>query len=154
MAVANADAIVLAAVLSMACYCASAQYSARAAARDTATPERRSCGSVVLLHCPTTAARGALRGAPAQWEAARWAESSDDEQIVITGGRLRHETIGSVFQRDLASGGPGTEELSTTDRGAGVRCTVTRTGQIYCSRAANETPGTVGVQTDWSDWSF
>ena len=132
-----------------------AQDSTGVASAAEETLASAKCGSVVIRHCsPEVAAAAAkTRGASAQWQAARWVASSGSDQIVVTGERIRKTPMSSVFERNLGSRNAG-NDLVTSDTGPGVRCTVTRAGRSFCSRTADETPGSVGLQTDWSDWTF
>jgi hypothetical protein len=135
--------------------CSWAQDSSGVASAAEETLASAKCGSVVIRHCSAEVAAAVARTgrASAQWQAARWVAASDFDEIVVTGERIQKAPISSVFERNLGSRNSG-NDLITTDTGPGVRCTVTRTGRSFCSRGPDETPGSVGLQTDWSDWTF
>jgi len=104
------------------------------------------CGSMLIRRCSSGTADVAHAAAVSRWE-----PSSESGQVVVTAERIRKATIAEMFERHLGSGN---QDMVTTDRGAGVRCTVARSGSSACSRAANETPGSVGPRMDLSDWTF
>jgi len=112
------------------------------------------CGSVVLVQCRPQATTGRDANTPDRLQAARSAGLSEPGAVVIQGQRARHDPIKTVFERSLKTGAYAVPELLTYDKGAGVRCTVSPTGQSICSRGAQAAPNVPGIQTDWSDWFF
>jgi hypothetical protein len=78
---------------------------------------------------------------------APWAESPDSNEIVIMGQRITKPPLSAGLEGSLG------DDMVTTDKGAGVRCTTMHTGRSICTRPADP-PGSVGVQTNWSDWTF
>jgi len=129
----------------------------------------RRCGSLVVRSCPlarpeepTTAAYGARRVAPRQFEEARQAIALDLGEILVSGERIRSpaaslvlaQRIGqgngvgivrAVFDRNLGTGDlRGRREFDTVDWGGGVRCTISSRGSEICTDPVNVTPGKVG----------
>jgi hypothetical protein len=71
----------------------------------------------------------------------------DSNEIVILGQRMTKPPLSEGFEGNLG------DDMVTTEKGAGGRCTTLHTGRSICAGAA-QAPGSAGVQTDWSDWSF
>jgi hypothetical protein len=107
------------------------------------------CGSMVFQRClegkqaerPDTALGVAM-------DEERWTFGIGLDEIVVTGMRIRRETIAQVFERNLGTG-ERASVMQTRNRGNGVMCT-----GGYCSRSADERPDPIGPMLDWSNWVF
>jgi hypothetical protein len=116
------------------------------------------CGSVVIRHCrwrresSSSVLDPSLRGrngAPMQWEVVQYG-GPDNDEIVVTGERIRDPGIQDVFERTFGTPRASTS-MNTRVAAAGARCTVIeRTGASLCSNSGAGLPALDNPLTDWT----
>lgn len=132
---------------------------AAAAPPAGSAPDSGACTSLVMRRCGIRRTAPSLAIDPemrlAGFSLTRWAalpdlRSESDDEIVVTGERIRGPTVHEVMERNLG-GALSPTRLLTGDTPGGARCTtIVRTGATLCTNSPNVLPGLGNLLTDWT----